>query len=84
MSNEVFIQVGVTALRSPTGEFLPSVPLYIKADKLKQSGLAQVEENLLCDISGIFAEKHQQIKTQNEKKEKQEGQNVKVQKVNDK
>lgn len=84
MSNEVFIQVGVTALRSPTGDFLPSVPLYVKADKLKQSGLAQAEENLLHDISGIFAEKCQQIKTQNEKKEKQEGQNVKVQKFNDK
>lgn len=44
MTNEVFIQVGVTALRSPTGDFLPSVPLYIKADKLKQSGLAQAAE----------------------------------------
>ena len=44
MTKEVFIQVGVTALRSPTGEVLPSVPLYIKADQLKQSGLTQAEE----------------------------------------
>lgn len=84
MTKEVFIQVGVTALRSPTGDFLPSVPLYIKADKLKQSGLTQVEENLLRDVSGIFAKKPQQTKAQNEKEEKQEGQNVKIQKFNDK
>lgn len=80
MTNEVFIQVGVTALRSPTGDFLPSVPLYIKADKLKQSGLAQAEEKLLRDVSGVFAEKHKEIKAQAEKKQKQEGnqcQNIK-------
>lgn len=30
---EKYIQVGVTAMRDPaTGEFLPAVPLYIKAD----------------------------------------------------
>lgn len=63
MAKEVFIQVGVTALRSPTGEFLPSVPLYIKADNLKQSGLTQAEENLLRDVSGLFAEKHDQCKS---------------------
>lgn len=30
-----YIQVGVTALRTPDGGFLPSVPLYI-AEKMKQ------------------------------------------------
>ena len=30
---EKFIQIGVTALRDPaTGDFLPAVPLYIKAE----------------------------------------------------
>ena len=30
---EEYIQIGVTAMRDPaTGGFLPSVPLYIKAD----------------------------------------------------
>lgn len=69
MTQEVFIQVGVTALRSPTGDFLPSVPLYIKADKLKQSGLTQAEENLLKDVSGVFADKHKQY-TEKEKEVK--------------
>ena len=33
MENEKYIQVGYTALRDPaTGDFLPVVPLYIKAD----------------------------------------------------
>lgn len=26
-----YIQIGVTALRGPSGEFLPSVPLYVAA-----------------------------------------------------
>lgn len=57
MTKEVFIQIGITALRSPTGDILPAVPLYIKADQLKQSGLTQAEENALTDVSGIFSEK---------------------------
>lgn len=75
MANEVFIQVGVTALRSPTGDFLPAVPLYIKADKLKQSGLSQPEEKLLRDVSGVFTDKFKEIKAQVDKKQKQEGDN---------
>lgn len=59
---EVYIQIGVTALRSPTGDPLPAVPLYIKDTQLKQSGLTQAEESLMHDISGIFAEKHKEIK----------------------
>ncbi len=81
MSNEIYIQVGVTALRSPKGDFLPSVPIYIKADQLKNSGLTQAEENVLHDISGFFAEKHQEIKAQKKDKQKQEGkkcQNTKI------
>ena len=70
MQKEVFIQVGITALRSPTGDFLPSVPLYIKADQLKQSGLTQAEENVLNDVSGIFAEKYDEQKTRKQKEDK--------------
>ena len=69
MTKEVFIQVGVTALRSPTGEVLPSVPLYIKADQLKQSGLTQTEEKLLKDVSGVFAE-HRNQQNQPKKEDK--------------
>lgn len=71
MTKEVFIQIGITALRSPTGDILPAVPLYIKADQLKQSGLTRAEKNALTDVSGIFSEK---IK---EKRDK-EGKNVNV------
>ncbi len=68
MSKEVYIQVGVTALRSPTGEPLPAVPLYIKGDNLKSSGLTQAEENLLHDVSGLFAEKHEQLTAEKKNK----------------
>lgn len=32
---EDMIQIGVTALRSPDGTFLPSVPLFIKVEDVK-------------------------------------------------
>ena len=44
---EKYIQVGVTALRNPaTGEFLPAVPLYIKAEDSAEAA----EEKLIEDI----------------------------------
>lgn len=51
---ERFIQVGVTALRNPaTGEFLPAVPLYIKAE----DGAAESAEGLVQDIGKLLAER---------------------------
>lgn len=66
MVKEVYIQVGVTALRSPTGEPLSAVPLYIKGTQLKNSGLTQAEENLMHDISGLFVEKHKEKQTKSQ------------------
>lgn len=48
---EKFIQVGVTAMRGPDGEFLPSVPLYIKAE----DGAEEAEEALIHDIGHLLA-----------------------------
>lgn len=76
MAKEIFIQVGVTALRSPTGEVLPSVPLYIKAEQLKQSGLTQAEEKLLKDVSGVFAE-HRNKQNQENKRSQSNGRKTK-------
>lgn len=51
---ERFIQVGVTALRDPaTGDFLPAVPLYIKAE----DGAEEAEEKLTQDIGKLLAER---------------------------
>jgi len=61
ISGEHFVQVGVTALRDPaTGDFLPSVPLYIKVEPESidaKSGLAQCELDLCRDIGGVLAAK---------------------------
>lgn len=58
---DTYIQVGVTALRSPTGEFLPSIPLYIKTDEaIKANGLTAAEESVLHDLGALFAIKHLQ------------------------
>ena len=60
MSGEHFVQIGVTALRDPTGAFLPAVPLYIKVDTdqvNEKTRMSVGEESLCADISGIFAEK---------------------------
>lgn len=49
---EKYIQIGVTALRDPaTGELLPAVPLYIKADELAE----QEEQKLIDGIGNLLA-----------------------------
>lgn len=56
---EKYIQVGVTALRDPaTGEFLPAVPLYIKAE----DGAEEAEEKLIEDIGKLMAERIRRYK----------------------
>lgn len=49
---ERYIQIGVTALREPgTGEFLPEVPLYVRADDLAE----EAEEQLISDFAKLMA-----------------------------
>lgn len=49
---ERYIQVGFTALRDPaTGDFLPAVPLYIKADDVAE----EAEQSLIDDIGKLLA-----------------------------
>lgn len=56
---ERYIQVGVTALRDPaTGEFLPAVPLYIRAE----DGAVQGEAKLIEDIGRLMAERMRRYK----------------------
>lgn len=56
---EKYIQVGVTALRDPaTGEFLPAIPLYIKAE----DGAEEAEEKLIEDIGKLMAERIRRYK----------------------
>ena len=55
-----YIQVGMTALRGPMGEFYESVPLYIQVEKVK-APLHPVEKNLLHSVSGVFAELYFEI-----------------------
>ena len=58
MTPKYYIQVGVTALRTPAGKFYPPVPLYIEADRLNGSGLAPCEEKILADFSGLLFEEY--------------------------
>lgn len=51
-----YIQVGVTALRTPDGGFLPSVPLYIEETEAAKAG----QKELLQDASELFADKMKQ------------------------
>jgi DNA-directed RNA polymerase subunit RPC12/RpoP len=61
---ENYIQVGQTALRSPSGEFLPAVPLFIRGEdaggKSEISGLTVAEELLSISVSKVFADKFKQ------------------------
>lgn len=57
--NEQFIQVGFTALREPgTGNFLPAVPLYIKAE----DGAEEAEQQLIADLGKLFAQRMRRYK----------------------
>lgn len=57
---KIFIQVGVTALRTPNGRHYPAIPLYVEADKLNASGLAPCEEKRLTNFAGFLSEKYAQ------------------------
>lgn len=59
-----YVQIGVTALRAPNGEFLPSVPLYIdQADAEKvnpfpcKENQRSYEDYVIDDIAKKFAKK---------------------------
>jgi len=57
-----FIQVGFTAQRTVTGEFLPPVPLYIKTTApTGKSGLNVAEEQLMHDLGRLFSDKHERL-----------------------
>lgn len=52
MKEDKYIEVGVTALRDPaTGNYLPAVPLYIKADESAK----EAQQNLINDLGKLFA-----------------------------
>ena len=51
---EEYIQIGYTALRDPkTGDYLPAVPLYIKAEE----GAEEAEEKLIEDLGKLLAQR---------------------------
>jgi len=51
IDGERYIQVGVTALRDEKGDFLPAVPLFIRADDSAIAG----EEALIKDMAKLLA-----------------------------
>ena len=58
---EVFVEVGITAMRDPmTGDFLPARPLYVKAteeEMCEETGMMYGEEHLLDEVARVFAKK---------------------------
>lgn len=59
-----FVQIGVYAARDPvTGDFLPSVPLYVP----RTPGLTVSEEKLCEDIAQVFALRYRQYRENLEK-----------------
>lgn len=59
MATEKYIQVGVTAMRDPkTGDFLPAVPLYVKAEDVGEDA----EEKMIEDFAKLMALRFKQYK----------------------
>ena len=61
---ERMIQIGQAALRTPTGDFMPAIPIYIKEEHAGEinphTGRTVAEDVALGDVAKIFAEKHRQ------------------------
>jgi len=69
---ERMVQIGVAALRSPSGEFLPSIPLYIKEEDAGEinpdTGRTVQEDLALTDVAKVFADKFKQYADGNKKR----------------
>lgn len=53
------VQVGIIALRSPDGEFLPATPIY-KELPANERGRTEMEEKETSEISRILAMKYKE------------------------
>ena len=66
MKKERYVQAGYFALRSPNGDFLPAVPLFIRESdaggRSEVSGRTVAEEILQTDVARKFADKLKQYK----------------------
>ncbi|MCL2797712.1 MAG: hypothetical protein FWD58_06635 [Firmicutes bacterium] len=71
MTQKIYVQVGITAMREPNGERLPSVPMYIEVTHLSKAGLTDLENTALANIAGFFAAKRKEL----ELKRKRQGGN---------
>ena len=61
MAKGKYIQVGVTAMRDPkTGDFLPAIPLYVKAEDVGEDA----EKPMLEDFAKLMALRMKQYKKQ--------------------
>ena len=69
-----YVQIGVTALRSPTGEFLPSVPMFIQVDDDKNT--EDLLKESLHEISGIFAERYYELMQKRKQKTAEQSQSA--------
>ena len=45
-----YIQIGVTAMRDQKGDFLPSVPLYIRAEDQEKVAQPYIDESALKSL----------------------------------
>lgn len=61
---ERMVQIGVSALRSPSGDFLPSVPIFITEEDAGEinphTGRTVAEDLALTDVAKVFADKFKQ------------------------
>lgn len=58
MAKSNYVQVGLTAMRSSLGDFLPPIELYIKVNEKRQdSSFMPCEEGLLSDVARVVTHK---------------------------
>ena len=76
MTSKIYVQVGITAMREPNGERLPSVPMYIEVDSLAKTGLTDLENEAVANIAGFFAVKRKERELKKRQKGAIENENI--------
>lgn len=63
-----YIQVGVTAMRDPAGNFLPSVPLYIRAEDQDKVGQPYLDDALFKQLVNKWKEYEKSARRERKKR----------------
>lgn len=57
---ERYVQCGISAMRTPSGEPMKAEPIYMKCTDVDETGLTRVEQSVAIDFAGLCVKKHKE------------------------